>query len=69
MADKSLVILQPNSKSNPSDKFRLADFDEWLDYHNGDSNEYNYVEYDTYEEAQDERKRFWESQMEDDDLE
>jgi len=58
MEKAQLVTLQPNSRTNPSDKFRVADYDEWIKYYNGDTDTYDFVEYETYEEAQDARQKY-----------
>ncbi len=48
----SLVIQQPNSQTNNSDKYRVADYEGWLAYVNGATTVYAFAEYETYEAAQ-----------------
>lgn len=48
----SAVILQPNSNTNSSDKYRVVDSEEWAAAINGAKRFYAYTEHTTYEEAQ-----------------
>ena len=47
----SYIVLQPRSKSNKSDKFRVTKYSEWLAFAFQGVISYNYTEFDTYEEA------------------
>jgi hypothetical protein len=47
----SFVIQYPHSESNPSDKYRVTEFDCWLRYVNGASRGYAFTTYSTYLEA------------------
>jgi hypothetical protein len=48
----SLIVQQPNTAANPSDKYRVTDFKKWLAYANGATTSYAFVAYDTYAAAQ-----------------
>jgi hypothetical protein len=52
MEDPVYVILYPQSNTNPSDRYRVADSGKWMDFVNGSKNSYPTAgEYKTYEEA------------------
>lgn len=48
---KSYVVQRPNSATNRTSLFRVAEVDSWMDYVNGDSFTYEYTSYPTYEAA------------------
>lgn len=48
----SYVVQRPNSSSNPSSRYRVVDFDDWIKYINGASQLLSVAgSFDTYEEA------------------
>lgn len=49
MAD---MVLHPHSTTNPTDQYRVTDYQAWLVYVNGDTSNYPFTAYDTYPEAQ-----------------
>jgi hypothetical protein len=48
----SLVVQQPNSNTNDSDKFRVVDFEGWIQFVNGAATSYAFTAHDTWEQAQ-----------------
>lgn len=46
------IILQPNSQTNPSDKYRVVFNDDWMRYVNGATRTYAFTAFDTYDEAE-----------------
>ncbi|TDD97165.1 hypothetical protein [Actinomadura rubrisoli] len=53
----AFVILQPNSSTNPSDKYRVVDNADWMAFINGGTKRVAYTSHDTYEEAEKARDR------------
>lgn len=53
----SLVIQQPNSQTNPTEKYRVCDYEGWVAYINGATLSYAFVEYETYAEAWESTRR------------
>ncbi len=53
----SYVVQQPHSNTNPSEKYRVTDYQSWLRFVNGDSDGYEFTEHDTAVEAQREANR------------
>jgi hypothetical protein len=47
----SAIVIQPHSLSNPTDKFRVTFYQDWLNYFNGATTSYAFTTCDTYEEA------------------
>lgn len=46
------MVLQPNSNTNPTDKYRVVDYDKWIDFRQGTRTRLDDVgEYRTYAEA------------------
>ncbi len=48
----SFIVLLPQSRTNPSDKYCVVEYNEWLAYVNEEVDEYDYVEFDTFEVAE-----------------
>lgn len=51
------VVIMPNSKSNPTDMYRVCDSDDWMKFHNGAAPSYAFTEHETYPEAEDARDK------------
>lgn len=54
------VVIMPNSKSNPTDQYRVCDSDDWMKFHNGAALSYAFTEHETYigaEKARDEANK------------
>lgn len=51
----SAVVVPPRSSSNPSDKFRVAEYQDWLRFRNKSAESYSYTEHDSWREAETER--------------
>lgn len=51
----SAVIVPPRRSDNPSDKFRVAEYQDWLRFRNQSAESYFYTEHDTWKEAEIER--------------
>ena len=48
----SAIVMRPHSQTNPSDKFRVTHYQDWIHFINGATTSYGYVAFDTYEEAE-----------------
>lgn len=48
----SFIVQQPNSNTNRTDKYRVADSDDLMRFINGAAKSYAYLEFDTYQEAE-----------------
>lgn len=46
------VIQYPNSQTNKTDKYRVVDYQDLINFINGATTSYAYVAFDTYEEAE-----------------
>lgn len=53
-AEKTLVYvtLQPNSRSNASEKYRVTEWDQWLAYADEKASHYDYEEFASFGEAE-----------------
>lgn len=51
------VVIMPNSKSNPTDQYRVCDSDDWMKFHNGAASSYGFTSWNTYQEAEDARDK------------
>jgi hypothetical protein len=51
MSEKSAIILQPNSQTNDSDKYRVTYSNDWTRFVNGATLGYAFIDFNTYEEA------------------
>lgn len=49
----AFVVQQPNTQTNDSDKYRVTDMHDWLNYVNGATTSYAFTSFDTYQEAKD----------------
>jgi hypothetical protein len=51
------VVIQPNSRSNPTDKYRVTFYEDLIRYMNGAITSYAFTEWNTYQEAEAIRER------------
>lgn len=47
----SYVVLQPNSNSNPSDKYRVCEYGAWVEYVNGHVQDFDAFEFENSQDA------------------
>jgi hypothetical protein len=52
----SLVIQQPHTATNPTEKYRVVDFEGWIDYVNGATTSYAFTAFDSYDKALEAKK-------------